>query len=106
MSDPIIRIKRLILDGRYRFTEKATLERECDSLSEKDVLESIMNAQRVYKTINSTSPHKKARREKLYVILSFTYDDILVYTKGKIDRETDGSDTFYVLVSSKRSLYN
>ncbi len=106
MSDPLIRIKRLILAGRYRFTDKATIERENDGLSEKDVLESIMNAQRVYKTINSTSPQKKIRREKLYIILSFTYDDILVYTKGKVDQEPDGFDTFYVLVSSKRSVYD
>lgn len=106
MSGPLVRIKRLILAGRYRFTDKATVERGSDSLSEKDVLESIMNAQRIYKTINSTSPQKKTRREKLYVILSFNYDDILVYTKGKIDQEPDGSDTFYVLVSSKRSVYD
>jgi hypothetical protein len=50
MSEPLIRIKRLILANRYRFTEKATI--------------------------------------------------------GKIDQEPDGSDTFYVLVSSKRSAYN
>lgn len=65
-----------------------------------------MNAQRIYKTINSTSAQKQMRREKLYVILRFTYDDILIYTKGKIVQEPDGSDTFYVLISSKRSVYN
>jgi len=105
MTDPLIYIKRLIMMGRYAFTKKAALERESDGLSEKDVLESIMNAQKIYKTINSTSPQKKTRREKLYVILSFTYDDILVYTKGKIDREPDGSEILYMLISSKRSVY-
>ncbi|MCL4706592.1 hypothetical protein KJ068_15590 [bacterium] len=49
MSGPLVRIKRLILAGRYRFTDKATVELESDSLS-------------------------------------FNYDDILVYTKGKIDQ--------------------
>ncbi len=105
MSDPLTHIKRLILAGRYAFTKKAALERESDWLSEDDVLESIMNAQKIYKTINSASPQKKIRREKLYVILSFTYDDILIYTKGKIDKGPDGSEQFYVLVSSKRSVY-
>jgi hypothetical protein len=106
MSEPLVRIKRLILASCYRFTDKATIERESDGLTEKDVLESIMNAQRIYKTINSTSSQKQTRREKLYVILSFTYDDVLIYTKGKIVQEPDGSDIFYVLVSSKRSVYN
>jgi len=105
MRDPLIRIKRLVLAGRYAFTKKAALEREGDGLSEEDVLESIVNAQKIYKTLNSTSSQKKTRREKLYVILSFTYDDILVYTKGKIDIERDGSEQFYVLISSKRSVY-
>ena len=106
MAEPLVRIKRLILARRYRFTDKATIERENDELTEKDVLESIMNAQRIYKTINSTSSQKQTRREKLYVILSFTYDDVLIYSKGKIAQDPNGSDTFYVLVSSKRSVYN
>jgi hypothetical protein len=106
MLESLIRIKRLILAGRYKFTDNATVEREIDGLSEKDVLESIMNAQGIYKTINSTSPQKKAKREKLYVILSFTYDAVLIYTKGKIVKALDGSDKFYVLVSSKCSTYD
>lgn len=106
MTDPLIRIKRLILTGHYAFTKKAALERESDGLSEEDVLESIVNAQKINKPLNSTNPQKKTRREKLYVILSFTYDDILVYTKGKIDKEPDGSEQFYVLISSKRSVYH
>jgi len=53
MTDPLIRIKRLILANQYRFTDKATIEREIDGLSEEDVLEAIMNAQRIYKTIET-----------------------------------------------------
>ena len=73
MSEPLVRIKRLVLRNRYRFTEKATIERESDGLSEEDVLESVMNAQKIYKTINSTSLLKKSKREKLYVILSLIF---------------------------------
>ena len=91
MLELLARIKRLVLANRYRLTEKTTIQRESGGLSEEDVLESIMNAQRIYKTINSTGSQKKAKREKLYVIFSFTYDDILVYTKSRITNEPDGS---------------
>jgi hypothetical protein len=104
MSAILKRIKRLILTGRYIFTEKATIERERDQLSAEDILEAIMNAQDIYKTINSRSPYRQGRREKLYVILSFTYDGILIYTKGKIAKDRDGLDKFYVLISSKRAI--
>ena len=32
--DPLVRIKRAILAGRYAFSEKARLEMEADSLTE------------------------------------------------------------------------
>ncbi len=106
MNDTLKRIKRLLLAGRYFFTDKATIERERDGLSEEDVVEAIMNAQGIQKVINSNSPNRSEKREKLYVILSFTFDGVLVYTKGKIVHEPDGADKFYVLVSSKRSILN
>lgn len=39
----------------------------------------------------------------LYVIIGLTFDDIPIYTKGKIIR-SDDSEKFYVLISSKRSV--
>lgn len=41
--------------------------------------------------------------EKLYIIKGFTYDDMLIYTKGKIYEES-GRERFYILISSKRAL--
>lgn len=59
MGDVLKRIKRLLLSGRYFFTDKATVERERDGLSEEDVVEAIINAQSIQKTINSQSPIEK-----------------------------------------------
>lgn len=105
MDEILKRIKRLILTDHYLFTEKAIIERERDHLSEEDVLESIMNAQNIYKTLRSKSPQRTDRKEKLHVIVSFTYDGVLIYTKGKIAKDKYGQDTFYVLISSKRSIF-
>ena len=38
-------------------------------------------------------------KKKLYVIKGITYDNLVVYTKGKISNEN-----FYILISSKRAL--
>lgn len=38
----------------------------------------------------------------LYVILGFTYDNVLVYTKGKLHKE-GGEEVYYILISSKRA---
>lgn len=59
MGDVLKRIKGLLLSGRYFFTDKATVERERDGLSEEDVVEAIINAQSIQKTINSQSPIEK-----------------------------------------------
>ena len=101
-STELARIKRLILLGRYRFTLKAELERLRDGLHQTDVLESIVNAVAIKKVIRSTSPLRSGRREKLYVIEGFTFDGLLVYTKGVIRREL-GQEILYILVSAKRS---
>ncbi len=102
MTNDLAKIKRLILLGRYRFTRKAELERLRDGLEQIDILEAIMNAPAITKVLRSTSVFRQARREKLYVIEGFTFDGLLIYTKGVIRREL-GQDTLYILVSAKRS---
>ena len=42
--DVLLQIKRLVLRGCIRFTEKARGEMEADALSAADVVESIVNA--------------------------------------------------------------
>ncbi|MCC7290889.1 MAG: hypothetical protein IT449_02370 [Phycisphaerales bacterium] len=98
--DVLVRIKRLVIRGQVRLTEKAAEELDFDALTLGDVLESILNAQAIAKTIRSTSRHRGSSRERLYVIKSFNYTGTLIYTKGAIRREA-GADIFYVLISSK-----
>lgn len=103
MQTVLIKIKRLIIANRYVFTLKAEAEMFRDSLSETEVLESILNANGVKKTLRSNNPFT-GKPEKLYIIESFTYDGLLVYTKGKIVKDESGTENLYVLISSKRSL--
>jgi len=102
MQDNLIKIKRLILSNQYIFTQKAELEMFADSLTEEDVLESIVNANGIKKVIRSNSSHASGS-EKLYIIESFTYDGILIYTKGAIKR-FEGKEYFYLLISSKKAI--
>lgn len=90
-------IKRLILDGRVKFTLKAELELD-EYLEKRDVYEAILNSDEIYKVLNSTNPYT-GKKEKLYIIKGLTYDNILIYTKGKIV-----TNKFYILISSKRAL--
>ncbi len=101
-SADLAKIKRLILLGRYRFTRKAELERLRDGLLQTDVLESIVNASGIKKILRSTSPFRAHGRERLYTIEGFTFDGLLIYTKGVIRKEF-GQETLYILVSAKRS---
>jgi hypothetical protein len=103
MSDTLVRIKRAVLRGDVVFTEKATVERERDGLTEEDVVESIVTAVAITKTIKSTHPRRGRRREYLHIIQSTNLEGILVYSKGKLVVE-GGIDTYYVLVSAKRAL--
>jgi hypothetical protein len=103
MADVLIRIKRTILAGRYRFSEKARMEMESDSLSRWDVAEAIINARRIYKTLRSHGPRRSHGHEKLYIIIGRTLGGMSVYTKGKFIQE-GGSEVFYFLVSSKKAL--
>ena len=96
------KIKRLIISGQYVFTLKAESEMFVDNFTETDILESILNANGIKKIIKSTSPYSK-KHERLYVIESFTYDGVLIYTKGTIKRDETEQETFYLLISSKKS---
>jgi hypothetical protein len=103
MSDILVRIKRVVLAGRYAFSEKARLEMEIDGLTELDVAESILNAVAIYKKVRSTNPARKTSRAYLYIIQGANLDGLAIYTKGKLVREA-GQDTYYFLISSKRAL--
>ena len=102
MSDDLVRIKRAVLAGRYRFSEKAQLEMEDAHLTGLDVAESIVNAVAIYKRIRSTSPRREKRREYLYIIQSTNLAGVYIYTKGKFVKK-EGTETFYFLISSKRT---
>src|SRR3989442_15174347 len=102
MSDVLARIKRVVLSGRYAFSEKARTEMKVDGLTERDVVESILNAVAIYKTLRSTSPFRRRRNEKIYVIQSVNMDGLPIYTKGKLTSES-GQEAYYFLISSKRA---
>lgn len=89
--------------GRYGFSEKARIEMESDSLTELDVVESISNAKRIYKTLRSTSHFHPGRREYLYVIQSTNLAGTPIYSKGKFAKDGD-AESFYFLVSAKHAL--
>jgi len=73
-----------------------------DGLTETDVLESILNANGIKKTLRTKNPRTR-KQEKLYIIESFTYDGLLIYTRGKIQTSKEGIEVLYLLISSKRS---
>lgn len=98
--DVLVRIKRLVLNGRVRYTWKARDEMVEDGLSDAMVVESLVNAQFIAKTLRSRSRFRSRAGEKLYVIKSTTFDGTYIYTKGKIAKVGD-IEVFYVLVSSK-----
>ncbi len=101
MTDPLVRIKRLVLAQRVIFTAKAEGEMYADGITHELVFEAIINAPAITKTLRSRSP-RSGRRETLYVIKGLTYDGLIIYTKGKI-ATLEGREVFYVLISSKRS---
>jgi hypothetical protein len=103
MNDPLTRIKRAVLSRRYLFTEKAQAEMEADRLDELDIIESIVSATAIEKTLRSTSPRRAHSRERLYVIESRNLSGTLVYTKGKLAKRGE-ADVFYFLVSAKRAM--
>jgi len=74
-----------------------------DGLTEMDVVESILNAVAIYKTLRSRSPLRTQRKEYLYFIQSPNLEGLAIYSKGKLVRE-GGSEVYYFLVSSKKAL--
>jgi len=98
--DVLQRIKRLAVRGRIRYTWKARDEMAGDGLTDAQVVESLVNAQSIAKTMRSRSPYRGRAREKLYVIKSFSFDGTLIYTKGKIASHS-GLEIFYVLIAAK-----
>jgi len=52
---------------------------------------------------NSTSLWRRAERERVYIIDSFNFDGVAVYSKGVIRRVTEHESDFYILISGKRS---
>ncbi len=103
--DILVRIKRAVIVGRHRFSGKALREMAADGLTKRDVLESILTATAIYKTIRSTSPFRGHARERLYVIRGRTLSGLLVYTQGKLISE-GGRESFYFLVSSKQAQWS
>ena len=101
--DVLVQIKRLVIRGAVRFTEKARLELEADALEPEDVLESIMSATGIHKRLKSRSPFRKSRSETLYIVVGISLRGIPIYSKGVI-RKLGGQTVLYILVSSKRSI--
>lgn len=101
MASILVRIKRAVIAGNVVFTSKATLERERDSLTEGEVVESIITAQSLYKSVRSANP-ATGRREYLHIIHSRNLSGRRIYTKGKLVAEGE-VETYYVLVSAKDS---
>ena len=103
MDHTLVKIKRLILKERYEFRLSAEIQLLNDGLTQDDALEAILNADYIAKK-NSTSQDKLLPKEKVYIIESFTYDGILMYTKGAI-REFNNQESFYIIISAKRSSF-
>ena len=79
------------------------MELEADGLTELDIVESIVNAVAIYKTIRSTCLYRRQIREYLHIIQSTNLEGLMIYTKGKLVRES-GVETYYFLISSKKAL--
>jgi hypothetical protein len=99
----LVKIKRLVAAGHYEFTLKADLESAEDGLLREDVIESILSAQ-FLRVKNSTSPWRKGRREQLYIIESFNFEGVPIYSKGVIRKISEHESEFYIIISGKRSL--
>jgi hypothetical protein len=78
------------------------LELDRDNLNEELVCEAIINAPAISKKLRSANP-TSGQQEYLYVIIGLTFEDIPIYTKGKIIK-SDSTEKYYVLISSKKSV--
>lgn len=102
MDHRLVKIKRLVAGGLYDFTMKADLESAADGLTRQDVIESILMA-RTLRVKTSTSPWRSRQREHIYIIDSFNFDGIPIYSKGVLRRISANAEEFYILISGKRS---
>ncbi len=102
MDHRLVKIKRLVARGRYEFTLKADLECAADGLTREDVVESILSAQ-FLRVKNSRSPWRAGQRERLYIIDSFNFEGVPIYSKGVIRGIGEHESDFYILISGKRS---
>jgi len=102
IDDPAPQNQTCCLTGRVIFSGKADAERVAGRLSLDNVLEAVVNAPAIYKTLRSRSTRRAVRHERVYVIVGFTHEGIFVYTKGAL-RRFAGEDWFYLFVSAKRS---
>ena len=103
MDYRLVKIKRLVAAGRYEFTLKADLKCVADGLTRQDVIESILSAQFLW-VKNSRSRWRPGQRERLYIIDSFNFEGVPVYSKGVIRRIGEYESDFYILISGKRSV--
>ena len=103
MDHRLVKIKRLVASGHYEFTLKADVECAADGLLRQDVIESILTAQ-FLRIKNSTSPWRKGRREQLYIIDSFNFEGVPIYSKGVIRKVQEHESEFYIIISGKRSV--
>ena len=102
MDRRLIKIKRLVSVGRYRFTAKADAEILSDGLTQQDVVESILMAQ-MMRVKNSTSIWRQARREQIFIIESANFEGAAIYSKGVLRELSDDQAEYYILISGKRS---
>ena len=103
MDRRLVKIKRLVAAGKYDFTLKADLECAADGLTREDVLEYILSAQ-FLRAKNSRSPWRRGQRERVYIIDSFNFEGVPIYSKGVIRTIDEHESNFYILISGKRSV--
>lgn len=103
MDRRLVKIKRLVTGGRYEFTLKADLECAADGLTREDVIESIVSAQ-FLRVKNSRSPWRQGTRERMYIIDSFNFEGVPIYSKGVVRKLSEHDSDFYILISGKRSV--
>lgn len=87
MQPVLIKIKRLIIAKKYSFTLKAEREMFADSLTEDQVLESILNANGIKKILRSPSLYRQAS-EKLSRVLPMM--DCLSIRKAQLKKINKG----------------
>jgi len=81
-------IKKLVQEGKYRFTFKAELEMARDWIESEEILEAILDAEDIDKVLHSYNPYTN-KSEKLYVIKNYGF-----YIKGKVVKN-------FVIISAK-----